>query len=224
MKGERKPGAGRPRAKAGAEPSPVDANRRESLIRATGRLFREKGFDATTVRDIADAAGMRSGSPFYHFRSKQEMLKAVMLEGLRDAQARLEEAASRRLAPRLRFRAMVRVHLDAILGPGADFVPVLLYDWRSLPRGMRAEVARARSRYEAVWDAHLKELKRAGLVRHDDSLARLFVLGALNWIVQWYRPDGRCSVDTIARRLETFVLGPAGPTVRRKAGERILLE
>mgnify|MGYP003520023624 CR=1 FL=1 len=62
-----------------------EGNRRAELIRAAGRLFVDKGYDATTIRDIADAVGMRSGSPFYHFKSKQDMLKAVMIEGLQAA-------------------------------------------------------------------------------------------------------------------------------------------
>src|SRR3990167_7336826 len=75
---ERKPA---PRKAAASD----EGNRRAELIRAAGRLFVDKGFDATTIRDIADAVGMRSGSPFYHFKSKQEMLKAVMIEGLQAA-------------------------------------------------------------------------------------------------------------------------------------------
>ncbi|HOG03511.1 MAG TPA: helix-turn-helix domain-containing protein, partial [Accumulibacter sp.] len=62
--------------------SALEANRRDELLRAAARLFVEKGFDATTTRDIAEAVGMRSGSPFYHFRSKQDLLKAAMIEGL----------------------------------------------------------------------------------------------------------------------------------------------
>lgn len=58
----------------------LDANRRDELVLAAARLFVDKGFAATTTRDIAEAVGMRSGSPFYHFRSKQELLKAAMLE------------------------------------------------------------------------------------------------------------------------------------------------
>ena len=78
-----------PRRKAdtGLEP-----NRRAELLRAAAKLFVEKGFDATTTRDIAEAVGMRSGSPFYHFRSKQELLKAAMIEGLDAGNARIAEA------------------------------------------------------------------------------------------------------------------------------------
>ena len=62
-----------------------DGNRRQELIRAAARLFHRKGFHATSTRDIATAVGMRSGSPFYHFRSKGELLYAVMEEGMRSA-------------------------------------------------------------------------------------------------------------------------------------------
>ena len=58
-------------------------NRRGDLVRAAAQLFREKGFDGTTIRDIARAVGMQSGSPFYHFANKHELLMAVMEEGLR---------------------------------------------------------------------------------------------------------------------------------------------
>ncbi len=77
----------RRRSEAGLEP-----NRRAELLRAAARLFVERGFDATTTRDIAEAVGMRSGSPFYHFRSKQELLKAAMIEGLDAGNARLRAA------------------------------------------------------------------------------------------------------------------------------------
>ena len=58
--------------------NPDEVNRRQALIRASARLFREKGYDATTVRDIAAAVGMRSGSPFYHFKNKQEAIKVAI--------------------------------------------------------------------------------------------------------------------------------------------------
>src|SRR5215204_6634728 len=73
---------GRPRKTLGERD---DGNRRRALIRGAARLFRRKGFDATSTRDIAAAAGMQSGSPFYHFKSKQSLLFAVMEEGMRSA-------------------------------------------------------------------------------------------------------------------------------------------
>src|SRR5512133_999441 len=82
---------GRPR-KTAAERD--DGNRRAQLLRSAARLFRRKGFHATSTRDIAAAVGMQSGSPFYHFKSKGALLYAVMEEGMRSAIARQERAIS----------------------------------------------------------------------------------------------------------------------------------
>ena len=86
----------RPERKPAPRKAPAaDAGHRPAeLIRAAGRLFVDKGYDATTIRDIADAVGMRSGSPFYHFKSKQDMLNAVMIAGLPAASAAQQSAAA----------------------------------------------------------------------------------------------------------------------------------
>ena len=63
----------------GASPAEDAGNRRGDILRAAGKLFREKGYKATTIRDIAGAVNMRSGSPFYHFKTKHDMLLAVVL-------------------------------------------------------------------------------------------------------------------------------------------------
>jgi len=117
-----------------------DAGRRGQIVRESARLFREKGYDGTSVRDIAAATGLQSGSWVYHFRTKQEILAAVMAEGLQQALERIEAIGRERLAPREHFRALLRTHLDTLLGPGQDFIPVLLYEWRSLEPEARPRI------------------------------------------------------------------------------------
>ncbi len=185
-----------------------EPNRRADIVRAAGRLFAEKGYAATTIRDIAGAVDMRSGSPFYHFKTKHDMLRAVVLEGI----AAIDEAVSRATAggksPRAAFEAMLRAHLDQLLGSaGRDFAATLLHESRHLDPEVLAEVTALKDRYETMWQKALKDLKRAGLIEEDDAVTRLFLMGALNWTVQWYRPDGPRSIEQIARRLAAFVLG-----------------
>ena len=98
---------------------------------------------------------MHSGSPFYHFPNKQEML---------------------------------------------------LYDWRSLTPGNRRRVIALRDRYDALWQKMLDELARAKLITGDPQLARLFVLGAINWAAKWYRPGGCLSLDDIAAQAARLLL------------------
>ncbi|MBZ0133918.1 MAG: TetR family transcriptional regulator [Rhodocyclaceae bacterium] len=188
-------------------PAADEGNRRAELIRAAGKLFVEKGFDATTIRDIADAVGMRSGSPFYHFKSKQDMLKSVMIEGLQAALAAQQEAVAGVRGAEARFRALVKSHLRIILEDHTEF-PVLLYEWRALTDDSRAEVIAVKDRYEAVWQSVLKELTKAGLLKDDGRVTRLLLFGAFNWTVQWYRPDGEFTIDDIAERAVDLFLCP----------------
>ena len=131
---------------------PDDAGRRGQLVRESARLFREKGYEGTSVRDIAAATGLQSGSWVYHFKTKQDILATVMEEGLQQALERIEAIGREDLPPRQLFRALLRTHLDTLLGPGQDFIPVLLYEWRSLESPGRRRVIALQKRYEKVWD------------------------------------------------------------------------
>jgi AcrR family transcriptional regulator len=165
-----------------------DGNRRRALIVGAARLFRRKGFDGTSTRDIAAAAGMQSGSPFYHFRSKQALLFAVMEEGMRHAVERQREAieAAGVLSPPGQLRLLVHKHFEVLLGPGNDFVPVMLYEGRSLTPRQRAALADLQGEYEAAWQPVLQALHKAGRLKAEVKVARLLIFGALNWSVQWF--------------------------------------
>jgi AcrR family transcriptional regulator len=167
-----------------------DGNRRRALLVGAARLFRRKGFDGTSTRDIAAAAGMQSGSPFYHFRSKQALLFAVMEEGMRNAVERQRQAITAagmdKLPPAEQLRVLVRHHFEVLLGPGSDFIPVMLYEARSVSPRQRAALAQLQGEYEQAWVPVLEALHAAGRLRADVKLARLLIFGALNWSVQWF--------------------------------------
>jgi len=195
-----------------------DGNRRQELLRAAARLFRQQGFDATSTRDIATAAGMRSGSPFYHFENKEALLAAVMQEGMQSAlqrQAGAMEAAvahaadqGRTLSARECFRVLVRSHFEVLLGLDSDFIPVMLYEWRSLSAAQRSEVNRLKDGYEAVWVPVLKALHASGELHGEPGLARMMLFGALNWSVQWYDPGRQATLDDLTQTvLQLFLKG-----------------
>lgn len=191
---------GRPRK---ATDAVGDGNRRQELIRAAAALFRRQGFDATSTRDIAAAAGMRSGSPFYHFDSKQALLHAVMAEGMHDAigQQRqvLQKAEQESTNPRWVLAVLIRNHFDVLLGPGSDFIPVMLYESRAITAAQRAVLAELQGVYEAPWVPVLEALHAAGALRADVKLARLLMFGALNWSVQWYDARKGATLDELTR-------------------------
>jgi AcrR family transcriptional regulator len=175
-----------------------ETNRRDELLRVSAKLFREKGFDGTTIRDISGAAGMHSGSPFYHFKTKQDILVAVMEQGLAEGLGRLQDAAASTGPAERRFTRMVRAQIGTILEDGNDFIPVLLYEWRSLTAANRRRIVALNDRYDALWQPVVDELKRDGNLPGDPRLVRLLIMGAVNWTGRWFRPDGRFSLDEIA--------------------------
>ncbi len=191
-------------------------NRRGELVRAAAQLFREKGFEGTTIRDIAGAVGMQSGSPFYHFANKHELLMAVMEEGLRLGLERSRAVVEARgLTAVERFRQLVRAHYGILHETGSDFIPVMLYDWRSLPAPYRRRIVELKDRYDALWQATLDALHAEGRLGADARIARLMILGAINFSATWYRarPRGRAGVDldTLAAETSALFLREAPP-------------
>ena len=178
-----------------------DGNRRQELLNAAARLFRDKGFSATSTRDIAGAVGMHSGSPFYHFKSKDALLLAVMQAGMHAAIARqalaLQADGIGVMSPLVRIRRLIRAHFETLLGPGNDFVPVMLYEYRSLNPRQRTVLAQLQLDYEAAWMPVLQALHANGHLNAPIKLSRLLILGALNWSVQWFDPDKAASLDDL---------------------------
>ncbi len=187
-----------------------DGNRRQALILGAAKLFRRQGFGATSTRDIAAAAGMQSGSPFYHFKSKQVLLFAVMEEGMRSAierQAQALAAAGDAVDAPGKLRLLVRNHFGILLGPGSDFIPVMLYEARSITARQRAAIAELQSEYEASWTPVLEQLHAEGRLKADVKLARLLIFGALNWSAQWYDRRKGATLDTLTEAAMGLFIG-----------------
>ena len=177
-----------------------DGNRRRELMDGAAKLFRTQGFAATSTRDIAAAAGMHSGSPFYHFESKSALLYAVMSEGMTVAaqsQQQALDALPATATPREQLHTLIRHHFEILLGPRSSFIPVMLYEWRSLTPAQRKGIARIKDSYEATWMPVLGALAKQGALQAEPGVARLFIFGALNWAVQWFSPKKGKSLDAL---------------------------
>ncbi|MEH6560561.1 MAG: TetR/AcrR family transcriptional regulator [Marinobacter sp.] len=162
---------------------------RGRLLREAARLFRDKGYERTTVRDLAAAVGIQSGSLFHHFRTKEEILKAVMVETIRLNTAVMQAAMSAADSNREKLRALVSAELESINGQTGEAMAVLVFEWRSLSDASQAEVLELRDIYEALWLDVLSGLKEEGALNADPFVVRRMLTGALSWTVTWYRPD-----------------------------------
>ncbi|MBZ2168556.1 TetR/AcrR family transcriptional regulator [Marinobacter sp. F4216] len=163
---------------------------RGRLLKEAARLFRDKGYERTTVRDLAAAVGIQSGSLFHHFRTKEEILKAVMVETIHLNTALLKTAVERAQTGVARLRALIRAELESINGQTGEAMAVLVYEWRSLSETSQAEVLKLRAIYEQVWLDVLAALKAEGQLLADPFVVRRMLTGALSWTITWYRPEG----------------------------------
>ena len=193
-------------------PVTEDNSRKAELVRVAARLFRDHGYERTTVRDIGNAVGLQSGSLFYHFRTKEEILVAVMALGITDTTEQLASALAAARTPADRVRALVHVHLHSLLGDNQAALEVMLYEWRSVSDTYKPGLIVLRDRYESLWQQVLEEAVAQGAVRaQDPHLLRLMLLGALQWSVQWFKSDGGLSVTELAEETLTFFLSPPAP-------------
>lgn len=182
------------------------ANARDRLLAAAARLFRRKGFAATTVREIGAEVGILSGSLFHHVRSKDEILFAVMERVIAAMLADLRAALAAAPDTRARVRALIAVELAYLHGPAADATGVLFHDWRALSHERQAVLLEGRGAYFALWHDVLAEARAAGLTPVDADLLRQFLHGALAWTSFWYRPDGGLDPEALTDQALAMVL------------------
>ncbi|WP_375739606.1 TetR/AcrR family transcriptional regulator [Pseudomonas boanensis] len=179
---------------------------RGKLLQTAAHLFRSKGFERTTVRDLASAVGIQSGSIFHHFKSKDEILRSVMEETVLYNTAVMKAALSDASDLRERVLALIRCELQSIMGGTGEAMAVLVYEWRSLSEEGQRYILGLRESYEQIWLEVLGEARAAGYCTTDPFILRRFLTGALSWTTTWFRPEGPMTLDELAEQALTLVL------------------
>lgn len=177
-------------------------NRLPGLLDAAARRFAERGYAATTMRDIAEGAQMLPGSLYYHFPSKEHLLVAVYEAGVRELDEAVAAATARLTEPWARLEAACTAHLETILRD-SDYAQVLI---RVLPQDVLPVAQRLtdlRTQYETRWHTLLAALPLPP--RTDRGAMRLMLLGALNWSRFWFNTEGRHTPAQLARKYIAFL-------------------
>ena len=176
---------------------------RARLIEVAKRLYQEHGSDHVTVRRIAAAAKIEAGSIYYHFSSRDEIMRAVLESGVGGARHEVMLAiaeAGPGSSPLERLRAALGAHLKYTL---REHFSSRLKSIRRLPKRLRDRHMQQEREYAAIFAGLLEEAGHKGLLRpgFDLSVVRMLVLGALTWVAEWYDPDGSMTPDDVADEL-----------------------
>ena len=180
---------------------------RARLIEVAKRLYQEHGSEHVTVRRIAAAAKIEAGSIYYHFSSRDEIMRAVLESGVGDARGEVMQAiaeAGPQSSPLDRLRAALGAHLKYTL---REHFSSRLKSIRRLPKRLRDRHMQQEREYAAIFAGLLEEAHKKGLLQpgFDLSVVRMLVLGALTWVAEWYDPDGAMTPDDVADELMRVV-------------------
>ena len=193
-----------------AEKSPVAKSEksRDLILESAAQLFRRQGFSATTLRQIAARARIKAGSIYYHFDSKEQILDEILDRGLRhvfeSGKAAVKQAG--KSSHRRRIGLAIEAHLVALLET-SDFTSANIRIYGQLPEHLKKPQRPLRRAYAKYWDYLFLSARRAGEIRADIEIVplRMFVLGALNWTIEWFRLDSKDAVIKLARRTELLI-------------------
>lgn len=173
-----------------------------NIYRTAAKIIADKGFAATSMNEIAEAAGMTKPGVYYHVKGKQDLLFSIMSFALDNLEAEVVELAREVSSPEERLRIIIRQHaLLLTREPGAaEAVAILMDETRELDRERREQITRRKRAYFEFLRCTLDELRDAGRLRAVDATVAAFsLLGMVMWIARWYRPDGRLAGNDVVR-------------------------
>ena len=190
--------------------------RREELLHIAAGLFADKGFKNTTVRDIADASGILSGSLYHHFDSKESMVDEILSTFQAELFRQYDEVAASDLDPRAKFEAVIRISFDAIHDHHSE-VAIYQNDAAYLAEFERFGYLNERNlQLRKLWVSLLEEGVHSGAFRPDldTEVVYRFIRDTVWVAVRWYRPGGSLSAHDVADQYLSILLD--GIAARRR--------
>jgi len=181
---------------------------REDQVRAAAlRLFKEKGYHATSMRDIAEAVGINKGSLYSYIKSKEDLLVPMFEQAQGVLLFQIEQiAVDPSLSPTERLKRALHAHVTAVAG-NLDVLTVYLSEWRQLATESLATNQRQRERYAQLFHQILRDGVASGEFRPMDTrIVMLGMIGMCNYLFRWYRDDGRLTPDQVADELIEMVM------------------
>jgi AcrR family transcriptional regulator len=179
----------------------------QEIIAAAACLFKEKGYRATTLEDIAAAVGMLKGSLYYYIRSKEELLYLVVRDPIRQAYNKLEAIVNSDAPVTAKITQAIANHV-AIFHQHYPHIAVYLHDFHNVMQKLKDNSIEAPKEYQQLLAQLLQQGVDSGELRSDldVTVAGYAILGMCNWMYRWYKPEGNLSAEAIADVFTKLVL------------------
>jgi TetR/AcrR family transcriptional regulator, cholesterol catabolism regulator len=205
---------------------------RQEILRTAARLFQQRGYDATSMNDVAAALKLSKGGLYHHFQSKDEILFHIMSHAMEITEERVinvvrridgtsvagaSAAGARVDVAEERLRTLIRLHIQVVLSPEDREITVMLHENHPLPPALRRKINARKKDYVHFVENLIAEVQRnAQRKRNSPSVvtpraAAFALVGMINWIYQWYKPDGSLTGETLVQQYtDIFFHGAIG--------------
>ena len=191
---------------------------RQEILRAAARLFQQQGYDATSMNDVAAALKLSKGGLYHHFQSKDEILFHIMSHAMQLTEDRVINVVRRidgtsHAGLEERLRTLIRLHIQVVLSPEDREITVMLHENHPLPPALRRKINGRKKDYLVFVENLIADVqrKRNSASKVTPRAAAFALVGMINWIYQWYKPDGPLTGDALVQQYtDIFFHGAVG--------------
>jgi AcrR family transcriptional regulator len=196
---------------------------RQEILRTAARLFQQQGYDGTSMNDVAAALKLSKGGLYHHFQSKDEILFNLMNHAMDITEERVIAPVKAIADPEERLRTLIRRHIAVVLSERDREITVMLHENHPLTPALRKRINARKKDYVHFVENLIAEVQaNAQSARGGSSsggsrrtvtprAAAFALLGMINWIYQWYRPDGSLQEESLVQQYtEIFFQGAFG--------------
>ncbi len=203
---------------------------RQEILRTAARLFQQRGYDATSMNDVAAALKLSKGGLYHHFQSKDEILYEIMNHAMEITQERVLNPVRSIADPEERLRTLIRLHIEVVLSPRDREITVMLHENHPLPPPLRKRINSRKKEYVHFLESLMAEVQervqekaqekaqekipskvqrevRQSAGKVSPRAAAFALLGMINWIYQWYKPEGELQAQSLIPQFTELIFG-----------------
>jgi TetR/AcrR family transcriptional regulator, cholesterol catabolism regulator len=184
---------------------------RQEILRTAARLFQQRGYDATSMNDVAAALKLSKGGLYHHFQSKDEILYEIMNHAMQITEERVLNPVRGIADPEERLRALIRLHIEVVLSPRDREITVMLHENHPLPPALRKRINSRKKDYIHFLENLMGEVQDKVLHQARSKVtpraAAFALLGMINWIYQWYKPEGELQAQNLIPQFTELIFG-----------------
>jgi AcrR family transcriptional regulator len=186
---------------------------RQEILRTAARLFQQRGYDATSMNDVAAALKLSKGGLYHHFQSKDEILFEIMNHAMEITEERVLNPVRGVPDPEQRLRALIRLHIEVVLSPRDREITVMLHENHPLPPSLRKRINARKKDYVHFLENLMGEVQNKSRHAHHTKAkvspraAAFALLGMINWIYQWYKPEGDLQAQNLIPQFTELIFG-----------------